>query len=92
MRSVEVLDPDISPYWQQQTNMLVTGRQNFAATVTEDKILIMGGSDGYRVTNDCEMYIDGQWVKKMPMKIKRSGLDAVNLDHYKINYNEFVQD
>ena len=90
LRSVEVLDPDRSPYWQQQTNKLLTRRSNFAVTVTDDKILIMGGYDGHGVTNACEMYIDGQWVMKNPMKIKRSALDAVNLGHYKINYNDFV--
>ena len=90
LRSVEVLDPDSSPYWQQQTNKLLTRRSNFAATVTDDKILIMGGYDGHGVTNGCEMYIDGQWVMKAPMKIKRSALDAVNLDHYKINFNDFA--
>ena len=90
LKSVEVLDPDSSPYWQQQTNKLHTRRSNFAVTVTDDKILIMGGYDGHGVTNACEMYIDGQWVMKNPMKIKRSALDAVNLGHYKINYNDFV--
>ena len=90
LRSVEVLDPDSSPYWQQQPNKLQIRRSNFAVTVIDDKILIMGGYDGHGVTNACEMYIDGQWVMKNPMKIKRSALDAVNLGHYKINYNDFA--
>ena len=59
LRTVEVLDPDNSPYWQQQTNKLLTRRSNFAVTVTDDKILIMGGYDGHGVTNVCEMFIDG---------------------------------
>merc|ERR1719400_427571 len=46
LKTVEVYDPLVSPYFQLQPKQLMQRRSNFAVTLTDDKIFIMGGYDG----------------------------------------------
>jgi len=92
LKTVEVYDPLVSPYFQLQTKELMVGRFNFAVTLTDDKIFIMGGCDGRRVIATTEMYDDKdkEWKVSKPMTFARIGHQALTLDHYSLNYKDFV--
>ena len=92
LKTVEVYDPLVSPYFQLQTKQLMVRRSNFAVTLTDDKIFVMGGYDGKGVTGKTEMYDDKdkEWKASKSMKSARSGLQALTLDHYTLNYKDFV--
>ena len=67
-------------------------RSNFAVTVTDGKIFVMGGYDGRGVTGKTEMYDDKdkEWKVSKSMKFARSALETLTLDHYTLNYKDFV--
>ena len=92
LKTVEIYDPLVSPYFQLQDKQLLQKRTRFAVTLTDDKIFIMGGFDGRGVTGKTEMYDDKdkEWKASKSMKSARSGLKALTLDHYTLNYKDFV--
>ncbi len=92
LKTVEIYDPLVSPYFQLQAKQLMVRRSNFAVTVTDDKIFVMGGYDGKGVTAKTEMYDDKdkEWKATKSMKVARSALEALTLDHYTLNYKDFV--
>ena len=94
LKTVEVYDPLVSPYFQLQANQLMVRRCNFAVTLTDDKIIIMGGNESYVIeaTSKTEMYDDKdkQWTVSESMKFVRNGHEALTLDHYSLNYKDFV--
>lgn len=92
LKTVEVYDPLVSPYFQLQDKQLMQRRSNFAVTLTDDKIFIMGGYDGRGVTGKTEMYDDKdkEWKVSKSMKFARSALETLTLDHYTLNYKDFV--
>jgi len=92
LKTVEVYDPLVSPYFQLQDKKLNVRRSNFAVTLTDDKIFVMGGYDGKGVTGKTEMYDDKdkEWKVSKSMKIARSALETLTLDHYTLNYKDFV--
>ena len=93
LKTVEIYDPLVSPYFQLQDKQLLQERSYFAVTLTDDKIFIMGGYDGRGVTGKTEMYDDKdkEWKVSKPMKFARSALETLTLDHYTLNYKDFVQ-
>ena len=88
---MEIYDPLVSPYFQLQAKQLMVRRSNFAVTLTDDKIFVMGGYDGKGVTAKTEMYDDKdkEWKASKSMKFARSGLESLTLDHYTLNYEDF---
>jgi hypothetical protein len=97
LKTVEIYDPLVSPYFQLQDKQLMQERSNFAVTLTDDKIFIMGGWTGRGITGDLrtaktEMYDDKdkEWKASKSMKSARSCLQALTLDHYTLNYKDFV--
>jgi N-acetylneuraminic acid mutarotase len=92
LKTVEIYDPLVSPYFQLQDKQLLQERSIFAVTLTDDKIFIMGGYDGRRVIATTEMYDDkdNEWKVSKSMKHARIGLETLTLDHYTLNYKDFV--
>ena len=92
LKTVEVYDPLVSPYFQLQAKQLMVPRSGFAVTVTDDKIFAMGGYDGRRVIATTEMYDDKdkEWKVSKSMEVARCGHEALTLDHYALNYKDFV--
>ena len=92
LKTVEVYDPLVSPNFKLQEKQLNSIRSNFAVTVTDDKILIMGGYCDRGVTNTTEMYDDKdkEWKVSKPMKFARSSFQALTLTDYTLNYKDFV--
>ena len=92
LKTVEVYDPLVSPNFKLQEKQLNIRRFNFAVTVTDDKILIMGGYCDRGVTNTTEMYDDKEkeWKVSKPMKFARSCFQALTLTDYTLNYKDFV--
>ena len=68
-------------------------RSNFAVTVSDDKILVMGGYDGHGVTSKTEVYDDtsNQWTLYQSMKRPRSALASLTLDDFDLNFAEFIR-
>ena len=71
---------------------LMQRRCNFAVTLTDDKIFIMGGYDGRDVTSKTEMYDDKakEWKVSKSMISPRSSHESLTLDDYTLNYKDFV--
>merc|ERR1711862_26579 len=92
LKTVEVYNPFQSCRFQLQENRLNVRRSNFSVSVIEDKILVMGGYNGHGVTNRCEMFDEKTniWSLTNPMEFKRSALESMTLDHFTLNYKEFV--
>ena len=93
LKTVEIYDPLVSPYFQLHDKQLLQARSIFAVTLTDDKIFIMGGEDGRRKDiATTEMYDDKdkEWKASKSMNSARAGLQALTLDHYSLNYKDFV--
>merc|ERR1712051_316998 len=92
LKTVEIYDPLVSPYFQLQDKQLLQERSYFAVPLTDDKIFIMGGYDGRSHIATTEMYDDKEkeWKASKSMKSAQSGLQVVTLDHYTLNYKDFV--
>ena len=94
LKSIEILDPTKGNNWQIGP-VMITPRTNFAVTTVDDKILVMGGFQGFVTgyTNLTEMFDEAsnEWTSYIPLKGQRSALATVTLDYYAINYNELVK-
>ena len=90
LKTVEVYDPLVSPNWQLHAKKLNVARSSFAATVTEDKILVIGGYVNTEKTENCEIFDEQGWVETKPLISARGWHTAVNLDHYSLNFKDFL--
>ena len=90
LKTVEVYDPLVSPNWQLHAKELNVARSWFAATVTEEKNLVIGGFlNTGRKTEKCEVFDEQSWAETKPLITARTLHTAVNLDHYSLNFKEF---
>ena len=80
LKTVEVYDPLVSQNFLLQAKELITRRRDFAVTLTDDKIFVMGGLlDGNKVTAKTEMYDDKdkEWKVSKSMNFARDRLEGV---------------
>ena len=66
-------------------------RSNFAVTIMDDQIMVMGGFQGAVVTQEAEVYNDARdaWTKVKPMNLDRRAPAAVTFDHYLLSMKHF---
>ena len=67
-------------------------RYNFAVTLTDAKIFIMGGYDGSGAIGKTEMYDDKdkEWKVSKAMNFPRFGHESLTLDDYTLSYKDFM--
>ena len=81
LKTVEVFDGN---HWTLLESKMNTRRSNFAVTIMDDQIMVMGGFQGIDGTQETEVYNDksDQWMKTKPMHYRMDGLAAVTMDCY----------
>ena len=88
LKTVEVFDGNSWTLLESKMNLQ---RSNFAVTIMDDQIMVMGGIQGAVVTQEAEVYNDTRdaWTKVKPMNLDRSALAAVTFDHYLLSMKHF---
>ena len=63
-------------------------REDFAVTIMDDQIMVMGGFQG---AQEAEVYNDARdaWIKVKPMNFDRCAQAAVTFDHYLLSMKHF---
>jgi len=88
LKTVEVFDGNTWTLLESKMNLR---RSNFAVTILDDQIMVMGGNPATGVTQECEVYNDVHdiWTKIKAMNSERSAFAAVTINHYLLSMKHF---